>query len=131
MDGGGRGRDIRDLFTSLPPPLSLFLTVNRPLGTNFFLSPAFRCHYKSKMAAIIFVKMLLGTRSPKLRQLCRLIIFFNNFNVLGKRYANVFRNCVNNQSGFSRISSCRQAPLWNQTVTLPFHSALRCLYVSL
>ena len=44
VDGGGRGREIRELFTSLPPPLSLFLTVNRPLGTNFFLSPAFRCH---------------------------------------------------------------------------------------
>ena len=52
------------------------------------------------MAAIIFVKKLLSTRSPKLRLLCRLIIFFN---VLGKRCANVFGNCVNNQSGFSRI----------------------------
>ena len=29
---------------SLPPPLSLFLTVDRPLGTNFSLSPAFRSH---------------------------------------------------------------------------------------
>ena len=27
-----------------PPPLSLFLNVDRPLGTNLFLSSAFRCH---------------------------------------------------------------------------------------
>ena len=28
----------------LPPPLSIFLTVAYPFGTNFFLSPALRCH---------------------------------------------------------------------------------------
>ena len=33
------------IFTAPPLPLSLFLTVNCPLGTNFFLSPAFHCHY--------------------------------------------------------------------------------------
>ena len=42
------GRAMFDLeveWTASPPsPLSLFLTVNRPLNTNFFLSPAFRCH---------------------------------------------------------------------------------------
>ena len=32
------------IFTAPPLPLSLFLTVNCPLGTNFFLSPAFQCH---------------------------------------------------------------------------------------
>ena len=41
------------------------------------------------MAGIVFVKKLLSTRSPKLRLLCRLIVFFNKFNVLGKRHANV------------------------------------------
>ena len=42
------GRVMFDLeveWTASPPsPLSLFVTVNRPLNTNFFLSPAFRCH---------------------------------------------------------------------------------------
>ena len=30
--GGGEGRKI---FTPLPPPLSLFMNVNHPLGINF------------------------------------------------------------------------------------------------
>ena len=40
---GGGGRE-KLIFTSPPSPLSLFLTFERPLGTNLFLSPAFRCH---------------------------------------------------------------------------------------
>ena len=56
---------------SFTPPLSLFLTINRPLGTNASLSPAFCCHKKSKMVAMIFVKKTWSTRWPKLC-LCRL-----------------------------------------------------------
>ena len=33
--GGGGGEKRRVIFTPLPPPLSLFLTVDRPLGINF------------------------------------------------------------------------------------------------
>ena len=40
---GGGGRE-KLIFTSPPSPLSLLLTFERPLGTNLFLSPAFRCH---------------------------------------------------------------------------------------
>ena len=29
---------------STTPPLSLFLTIDHPLNTNFFLSPDFHCH---------------------------------------------------------------------------------------
>ena len=47
--GGGERKNV--ICAPLPLPLSLFLTVDRPLGTNFFLSPAFRCHSKSKMAS--------------------------------------------------------------------------------
>ena len=42
--GRGRGKEKNVICAPLPLPLSLFLTVDRPLGTNFFLSPAFRCH---------------------------------------------------------------------------------------
>ena len=53
-------------------PFSLFLTVDRPLGTNSFLSPAFCCR-KIKDGSHNFVKKILCTRSPKLRLLCRLV----------------------------------------------------------
>ena len=32
------------IFNPPSPPLSFFLTVDHPLGTDFFPSPAFRCH---------------------------------------------------------------------------------------
>ena len=35
MVGEGVGKGRKD-FTPLPPPLSLFLTVNHPLGINFY-----------------------------------------------------------------------------------------------
>ena len=35
VEVGGGGGEKRRLFTPLPPPLSLFLTVDRPLGINF------------------------------------------------------------------------------------------------
>ena len=59
MDGGGRrwGESVK-IFTL--PPLSLFLTVDRPLGTLIYFSPHFRCYWNQ------------STRSPKLRLLCRL-----------------------------------------------------------
>ena len=40
---GGGGRE-KLIFTSPPSPLSLLLTFEPSLGTNLFLSPAFRCH---------------------------------------------------------------------------------------
>ena len=39
--GWGVGTAKGKIFTTPPLPLSLFLTGDRPLGTNFFLSPAF------------------------------------------------------------------------------------------
>ena len=68
--GGGRRAKI---FTSQPLPLSLFLTYDRPFGTNFLLSPSLPLPFKSKMAAIILVKKILSTRPPKLRLLCKLL----------------------------------------------------------
>ena len=46
MDGRGRGwwKGKKTIFTTLPLPLSLFLITKRPLGANFFLSPALCCH---------------------------------------------------------------------------------------
>ena len=41
--GRGEGGKKGNLRSPTPTPL-LILTVDRPLGTNFFLSPAFRCH---------------------------------------------------------------------------------------
>ena len=42
---GGRGRVRAGVIFNPPsPPLSFFLTVDHPLGTDFFPSPAFRCH---------------------------------------------------------------------------------------
>ena len=48
VDGGGWGVGAAKgkIFTTPPLPLSLFLTGDRPLGTNFFLSPAFCWHLK-------------------------------------------------------------------------------------
>ena len=39
--GGGRATRLGNLHSSTPTPL---LTLDRSLSTNFFLSPAFRCH---------------------------------------------------------------------------------------
>ena len=63
--------DIKVIFYS-PNPLLNFLLPFNALVTNFFLSPAFRCH--GKMAVIIFAKKILSTRSPKLLLLCRLVL---------------------------------------------------------
>ena len=41
--GVGEGKKKKKKTIPPHPPLSLFLTVDRPLGTNLFLSPAFRC----------------------------------------------------------------------------------------
>ena len=42
----GEGVGISENIVTPPTPsLSLLLTVAYPLGTNFFLSPAFRCHW--------------------------------------------------------------------------------------
>ena len=45
-DGGREKKKTKNKKKTTPPhpPLSLFLTVDRPLGTNLFLSPAFRYH---------------------------------------------------------------------------------------
>ena len=48
------------------PTLSLFLAVDYSLGTNFFPLPSLPQPLKSKIAAMIFVKKILSTRSPKL-----------------------------------------------------------------
>ena len=51
--GRGRGRG-ENLHSSIPTTLFfLFLTVDRPHSTNFFLSPSLLLPLKSKMAAII------------------------------------------------------------------------------
>ena len=67
------------IFNPPPPPLSLFLTVDHPLGANFFLSQpstaikikdgghSFRWEKKKLVS-----KKILSTRSPILRLLCRL-----------------------------------------------------------
>ena len=60
-------------MTSDFTPLSLFLTVDRPLGTNFLSLPNLPQPLKSKMAAMIFVKKILSTRAPKLRLLCGML----------------------------------------------------------
>lgn len=61
---------------SISPPLPLLPFDRRPPPWYKFLSPlmalAFRCCKKTKMAALIFTKKILSTRSPKLRLLCRL-----------------------------------------------------------
>ena len=44
--GWGVGTAKGKIFTTPPLPLSLFLTGDRPLGTNFFLTPAFCWHLK-------------------------------------------------------------------------------------
>ena len=67
----GRGRDKAEVF--IAPPLSLFLLVTHPLGTNVF-SPQTCAAVKSNMAAKSFTKIILSTRPRKLRLLCRLII---------------------------------------------------------
>ena len=61
---GGERKNV--ICAPLPLPLSLFLTVDRPLGTNFFFSP-------QPFAAIQNQRWHQSTRSPKLRLLCRLI----------------------------------------------------------
>ena len=58
--------------TPPPPPLSLFLAVDRPPWYKFISLPSLPLPLKSKMAVIIFVMKLLSTRSPKLGLLCRL-----------------------------------------------------------
>ena len=58
--------------TPPPPPLSLFLAVDRPPWYKFISLPSLPLPLKLKMAVIIFVMKLLSTRSPKLGLLCRL-----------------------------------------------------------
>ena len=70
----GKGRRLISIKeeTNLPyPPLpSSFFTVAHPLGTNLFLSPAFRS-CKNQRWQLRF-KQILNTRSPKLHLLGRL-----------------------------------------------------------
>ena len=68
----------------LPTPNPLLIFDRRPPPWYKFLSlPSLQLPLKSKMAAIIFVKEILSSRSPKSRLLCRLTIrrywplFFN------------------------------------------------------
>lgn len=63
--GTGRGEKTHPHALLSPSLLPTFT----PLGTNSSLSPAVRCCKNKKMAAIIFSKKVLNTRSPKLRLL--------------------------------------------------------------
>ena len=72
----------RNLHFPTPNPLLIF--DRRPPPWHQFLSLAsLQLPLKSKMAAMIFVKEILSSRSPKLRLLCRLpiawywLLFFN------------------------------------------------------
>ena len=58
------------IFTPPSPPLSLFWTVDHPPWYKFLSLPNLPLPLKSKTAAIILVKKILSTRSPKLRLLC-------------------------------------------------------------
>ena len=60
---GGRAKNIH---SPTPTPLLIF----DPLGTSL---PSLPLPFKSKMAAIIFAKKILSTRSPKWRLLYRLL----------------------------------------------------------
>ena len=69
---GGRGRGKE---SSPPQPLSFFLTVHRPLGTNFFSpQPSAVIKINGGGHTVILAKKILNTSSPKLRQLCRLLL---------------------------------------------------------
>ena len=58
------------IFTPHPHPSPCFLTVDHPPWYKFISHPDLPLLLKSKMAVIIFVVILLSTRSPKLRLLC-------------------------------------------------------------
>ena len=72
VDGGGRGRGKGDnLYFPTATPLLIF--DRQPLPWYKFLSlHSLSLPWKSNVAAIIFVRKILSTRSPKLRLLCRL-----------------------------------------------------------
>ena len=75
MKGAGKG-----IFP--PQPLSFFLTVHRPLGTNFFSpQPSAVIKINGGGHTVILAKKILSTSSPKLRQLCRLLLWFFMVNI--------------------------------------------------
>ena len=70
--GGGEGREVN--FTPPPHPhQSPYFDRRPPLWYKFISLLSLPLPLKSKMAAIIFVKKILSTRSPKLRLLSRLV----------------------------------------------------------
>ena len=72
VEGGGGEKDlISSLHSPTPTPLLIF-DRQPPPWHKFIPFPSLPLPLKSKMAAIIFVMKLLGTRLPKLRLLCRL-----------------------------------------------------------
>ena len=72
----------RNLHFPAPNPLLIFYR-QPPPWYKFLSLPGLQLPLKSKMAAMIFVKEILSSRSPKLRLLCRLtiarywVLFFN------------------------------------------------------
>ena len=75
VDGGWRGRGKGETYLYFPAltPLLTF-DLRTPPWYKFISLPSLPLSLKLKMAAIIFVMKLLSTRSPKLRQLSRLIL---------------------------------------------------------
>lgn len=56
------------IFTPPPPSLSLFLTFDRPLSRNFFLSLTIRCHQSQRWRLQFWLrKYLLAKITPALR----------------------------------------------------------------
>ena len=71
--GVREGREHSVIFHSpIPTPLLTFDRRPPPLVQISFLA-SLPLPLKSKMAAMIFVKKILSTRSPKLRLLCRFV----------------------------------------------------------
>ena len=65
---GERGGKRTRIFTPPPPSLSLFLTVDRPLSRNFFLSLTIRCHQSQRWRPQFSLrKYLLAKITPALR----------------------------------------------------------------
>ena len=65
---GERGGKRTRIFTPPPPSLSLFLTFDRPLSRNFFLSLTIRCHQSQRWRPQFSLrKYLLAKITPALR----------------------------------------------------------------
>ena len=65
---GERGGKRTRIFTPPPPSLSLFLTFDRPLSRNFFLSLTIRCHQSQRWwPQFSLRKYLLAKITPALR----------------------------------------------------------------